>query len=312
MQDPALLSAWEDPRLLGAIFIVAAATFGMLVVCGIPHMIEKRESRPLILGFLAVSAVFVASSISQADRLSGGHWFSELVHTRTKSARSEGAESAGASFATAAAPLIGNLDPKAYGDVGQMIINTSRLVIMLNEKLPPALDQVGPTVTRLNGMLDRLDGLMSEATPALKDARPVLKELPPLLKSSSELIGELSPLIQDSRRLTATLNPMLASLTPMMTDAEVLLSEIKKRDPGKMADQSIRMMNKVDGTLTNADVFLENLQFMDENWLRHFLQVEGVQAYAGIGAPDIPKASKPVEPPPIHSRNRGDAKGEKK
>lgn len=292
MTDPAL-AAWNDPNLTGAAFIVSAFCLALLTVIGIPHMVSQRESRPIVLGFIATTAVIVSLTLARTDMLSDGKWFQAAISAHTITDTS--AQSAGAKFATAAAPFLGDIDPESYGDIGKMIIHTSRMVVMLNEKLPPLLEQAGPTITRLNSMLERLDTLMTEATPALKEARPVLHELPPLLRNSNALVTDLGPLIRDSKALTA-------ALTPLMSDAEAIMSEVKKRDPGKLLDQSARMMDRVDGTLSSTDMVLQNLQFMDENWLRHFLQVEGVRAYAGVGSPDIPKQSKPVEPPPIRRK----------
>ncbi len=302
LADPTL-SAWSDPRFMGAVFIVSAVVFGLTVLLGIPHMIERKESRPLILGFLATGAMVMSVSLARSDEIHSGEWLTDLVEgVRKKPPHSDEARSAGESFATAAAPFLGDIDPKAYGDIGTIIIGSSRLLVLLNEKMPPVLERTESALARMETTFKLMDPMLTAATPAmqgmppfLKEAQPVFRDMGPFLRDMVTVLNEAMPLLQDSKKLTS-------SLVPVMEQAEVILGEIKKRDPGKMADKSLRLMDKVDGTLTDADVVLENLQFMDENWLRHFLQVEGVQAYAGVGSPDIPKGSKPVEPPPIRKK----------
>lgn len=150
----------------------------------------------------------------------------------------------------------------------QKIIDT---ITMFMESMggddPENLSRMFKALTTLIPALDR------ELPPVLRSSRPVLRQMRPIM-------GELQPLLSDARELLGDENlPMLL-------------------------DQLVTTLDQANGTLGRADLMLDNLAFVDENWVRHFLQSEGVRAYVGFGTPVIPKGSRPVPPPPLQLLER--------
>lgn len=112
---------------------------------------------------------------------------------------------------------------------------------------------------------------------------------------------ELPPVLRSSRPVLRQMRPIMGELQPLLADARELLGD---ENLPMLLDQLVTTLNQANGTLGRADLMLDNLAFVDENWVRHFLQSEGVRAYVGFGTPVIPKGSRPVPPPPLQLLER--------
>lgn len=166
--------------------------------------------------------------------------------------------------------FLANFDPNDFGDVATLVGRTSSLMRELDRQLPPILRETHP--------------MMQELRPVLRGARPLLDDAGPLLK----------PTLSNA-------NALLTEATPLVKDMRVVMGDMQKafgdRDLAEVMDTMLGLVDNVEGTLQAADVLLNNLKFMDQNWLRHFLQVEGIKAAASLGSPNIPDELRPVRPP---------------
>ena len=183
-------------------------------------------------------------------------------------------------------PRLDQLISQGYGVMGELldILEKNRGKI---EKIIAALDAflVNFDPSKF-GDVAKLVGNLSHLVAALD------KDLPPLLAKAGPMMDDLGPVLKNA--------------APLLADARALLSDVrgvlKDKSLGDMLKQMLSMLDTADSMIKNADHLLVNLQFVDENWIRHFLQVEGIRAYAGLGSPNIPKGSKPVDPPPLKHR----------
>lgn len=154
------------------------------------------------------------------------------------------------------------------------------------------LDIIEKNRPKLENMITLLDAFLKNF-----DEKKIEK-LPALLGNAAELMDtlntELPPLLRKGR-------PVMDELAPLLSDLRAVLGETRKvlkdKDIANIIDQLLSMIGNLQSTLKGADKLVNNLTFIDENWVRHVLQVEGIKAYAGFGSPSIPDNLEPVPPP---------------
>ncbi|MEW6777231.1 MAG: MlaD family protein, partial [Bdellovibrionota bacterium] len=189
-------------------------------------------------------------------------------------------------------PRLDQLISQGYGVMGEIldIIEKNREKF---ENMIAALDALfknfdPENMEAMAGMITNMASLVKAMN---RDLPPVLRKARPVLEQANDAFKDLNPLLEDVREAVAT--------------ARVAM---KDKDLAQLLEQMFRMFDNADGALKGADHLLGNLAFVDENWIRHFLQIEGIRAYAGFGAPVIPDGSRPKTPAPLPKSGRAPAK----
>ncbi|MCW5829118.1 MAG: MCE family protein [Deltaproteobacteria bacterium] len=178
-----------------------------------------------------------------------------------------------------------NFDEEQMKDVGQLIGNLSSLVKMLNQNVPDMVKDLRPVLRAAPGMIN--------------DLRPVLKDAGPLVRNVNAVMMDLKPILTDAR-------PMLTSLQKMLQDLQKY-SKANDTSLSTLIKQIIRIVQNMDGLVAGGNTVLNNLSFADEQWIRYFLQEEGLKVYASLGSPNAryqvpppppPNVKRPTPPPP--------------
>ncbi len=178
--------------------------------------------------------------------------------------------------------FLGNFDEEQMKDVGQLISNLSSLVKALNQDVPGMMKDLKPVLHAAPGMIN--------------DLRPVLKDAGPLMRNANAVMMDLKPILGDARPMVVSAREALEKLMKIMHDLEHY-NKANDTNLSSLIKQVIRIVQNMDGLVAGGNTMVNNLAFVDEQWIRYFLQEEGLKVYASLGSPN-PRYFVPAPPPP--------------
>jgi len=178
--------------------------------------------------------------------------------------------------------FLGSFDEEQMKDVGSLIGNLSQLVKVLNQNVPDMMKDLKPVLRAAPGMIN--------------DIRPVLKDAGPLMRNANAVMMDLKPILGDARPMIVTARESLEKLHKLMGEIEKY-NKANDTSLTSLVKQVIRIVQNMDGLVAGGNTMLNNLSFVDEQWIRYFLQEEGLKVYASLGSPN-PRYFVPPPPPP--------------
>ncbi len=178
--------------------------------------------------------------------------------------------------------FLGSFDEEQMKDVSQLIGNLSNLVKVLNQHVPDMMKDLKPVLKAAPGMIN--------------DIRPVLKDAGPLVRNANAVMMDLRPILGDARPMVVAARESLEKLMKIMHDLEKY-NKANDTSVSSLIKQVIRIVQNMDGLIAGGNTVVNNLAFADEQWIRYFLQEEGLKVYASLGSPN-PKYYVPPPPPP--------------
>ena len=292
---PQSAAAWNDPYFIQAVFFLGVATAGAVLFVGLPALLRRGKVVPWILVVLMFSgmgslAVMARHNPEIVESMNDLHPMMRGLGPRPNQPR--GLDE-----------LLGL--PNVFPKVERVLEQLPDFMV----KLGAALEQLTPTLTQAQGVMSKLDPMLTELQVVTTQLHDILIRIEPALVAADKagpVMDEAAPFLREATPLLSQTGAMLREMQPLLADLQVVVRETRTfaaaRDLPAVFDRSAGLIAPMESGLSSANALFTDLAFLDENWLRHFLQVEGVVGYGKLGSPDIPKGSEPVEPPPLKKK----------
>lgn len=285
-------AAWNDPFFVKSIFFLGVVTAAAIIFVGLPALLRRGQLGPWLLLILVFSGLGSLGVLAQRNPEVAGS-LDDLHPMFRPSGRT-------ADRPRALDELLGL--PNVFPKVERVLEQLPDFMV----KLGAALEQLTPTLTQAQGMMTKIDPMLSELQIVTTQMRDILARMEPALAAADKagpVFDEAGPFLREATPLLGQAGVLLTEMQPLLIDLRAITADTRAfadtRDLPALFDRSAGLLGPMESTLGGANELFMDLAFLDENWLRHFLQVEGVIGYGKLGSPDIPKGSEPAAPPPL-------------
>ncbi|MCB0218145.1 MAG: hypothetical protein KDH09_00500 [Chrysiogenetes bacterium] len=289
---PVSPAAWNDPYFVKAIFFLGVATAAAIIFVGLPALLRRGSIGPWLLLILVFSGLGSVAVMAQRNPEIAQSM--DELHPMFRPDRPHGDKP------RALDELLGL--PNVFPKVERVLEQLPEFMV----KLGAALEQLTPTLTQAQGMMTKIDPMLTELQMFTAQLHDILTRMEPALVAADKagpVFEEAAPFLREATPLLSQASLVMTQMQPLLIDLRAVMGDTRAfaegRDLPALFDRSARLLGPMEETLGGASGLFQDLAFLDENWLRHFLQVEGVIGYGKLGSPDIPKGSEPTEPPPL-------------